>query len=149
MLYVKKLSSNAMLPEHKKDDNVSYDLFSAENVTIPSNGKARINTDLAIQVPNGTYGRIVDRASFAFERHIHVVAGVLSRDYKDNVFIMMFNHSDQPVTILVRMRIAQLIIEKYQTPKIQLVQELPNNKHGSEENLAFKEVGITEYTSTC
>ncbi len=145
MLYVKKLSTNAMVPQLKTSTSVEYDLFSAENVTIPPNGKAQIKTDLAIQVPLGTFGKVTNQVDFAWNKHVSVVDSTIRQENKDNVLITMFNHSDQPVNILVRTCIAQLMIEKILTPKVKVVEELPKIGHGE----AMLLTGITEYPNTC
>jgi dUTP pyrophosphatase len=68
-----------------------------------------IPTDLAISVPDGTYGRIgnptfrlsphvslfeAPRSSLAKNNFIDVGAGVIDADYRGNVGIILFNHSE-------------------------------------------------------
>lgn len=59
---VQRLSSNAKLPTRGSALAAGYDLYSAEKKLVPAGGKALINTELSIAVPEGTYGRIAPRS---------------------------------------------------------------------------------------
>lgn len=57
-LNVKRLSPRAILPQRSSEGAVGFDLFSAETVTVPSCGQTLIATDIAVEIPQGCYGRI-------------------------------------------------------------------------------------------
>lgn len=57
-LLIKKLNSNAKLPQKGSSKAAGYDLFSAEDGVVPARGKALIKTGIAIAVPTGNYGRV-------------------------------------------------------------------------------------------
>ncbi len=61
VLYFKKLSDQATSPSRGSDLAAGYDLYSAENVIIPKQGKALVKTDIAIALPEGCYGRVAPR----------------------------------------------------------------------------------------
>lgn len=61
VLYFKKLSDQATSPSRGSDLAAGYDLYSAENVIIPKQGKALVKTDIAIALPDGCYGRVAPR----------------------------------------------------------------------------------------
>lgn len=61
ILYFKKLSDQATSPSRGSDLAAGYDLYSAEKVTIPKQGKALVKTDIAIALPEGCYGRVAPR----------------------------------------------------------------------------------------
>lgn len=61
VLYFKKLSDQATCPSRGSDLAAGYDLYSAETVTIPKQGKALVKTDIAIALPEGCYGRVAPR----------------------------------------------------------------------------------------
>jgi len=46
--------------------------FSAYESTVPKRGSALIQTDLKIQLPSGTYGRIAPRSGLALKNKIDV-----------------------------------------------------------------------------
>lgn len=94
MLLVKRLSERATLPARATAQSAGYDLCSAVDVTIPAKGKAVVPTDLAIAVPEGTYGRVAPRSGLAVKHFIDTGAGVIDADYRGNVGVVLFNHSD-------------------------------------------------------
>lgn len=61
ILYFKKLSDQATTPSRGTDLAAGYDLYSAEERTIPKEGKALVKTDIAIALPEGCYGRVAPR----------------------------------------------------------------------------------------
>lgn len=54
-----------------------------------------MKTDIAIKVPKGTYGRVAPRSGLASKHFIDTGAGVVDEDYRGNVGVLLFNHSDQ------------------------------------------------------
>lgn len=51
-------------------------------------------------------------------------AGVIDEDYRGEVRVILFNHSDEPFIIQAGDRIAQLICERICYPKLQEVEVL-------------------------
>lgn len=45
-------------------------------------------------MPIGTYGRIAPRSGLAVKHSICVGAGVIDNDYRGEVKVLLFNHSD-------------------------------------------------------
>merc|ERR1712098_464591 len=93
-LQIAKLSENATVPTRGSPRAAGHDLYSAEAVKIPARGKGLVRTDIQIEVPNGTYGRIAPRSGLAWKHHIDIGAGVVDEDYRGNVGVVMFNHAD-------------------------------------------------------
>lgn len=120
-LRVGLLSDRARLPERATERAAGYDLFSACQGTIAPRGRAVCWTDLAICVPDGTYGRVAARSGLATKRGIAVGAGVVDADYRGNVGVLLFNHSDAPFDFAVGDKIAQLVLERCATPDVQPV----------------------------
>ena len=75
------LSDKAKPQTKQSDDAVGYDLSSAQDDVIPAGSRKLIQTNLAMTVPSGTYGRITPRSGLALKHHIDIGAGVIDRDY--------------------------------------------------------------------
>ncbi len=109
MLKVKKLSPDATLPTvaHPGED-IGYDLYSAEEATIPARGAAGIHTGIAIEfVP--TAGGIVKTRSGMAKKRLMCNAGVIDAGYRGEVIVLMENLADEPYTIRKGDKIAQLL----------------------------------------
>lgn len=131
ILYFKKLSDQATTPSRGTDLAAGYDLYSAEEKTIPKEGKALVKTDIAIALPQGCYGRVAPRSSLSWKHHIDVGAGVVDRDYRGNVGVVLFNLSKTDYTVHQGDRIAQLIVERISTPPLVEVEELDSTARGT------------------
>ena len=130
VLKVKKLTDLAVLPIRASKKAAGYDLVSAYDLTIEKRGKALVKTDIAVAIPEGHYGRVAPRSSLAWKNHIDVGAGVIDCDYRGNVGVVLFNHSNEDFEIKRGDRIAQLIIEKISTPEVVEVEDLDSTERG-------------------
>jgi dUTP pyrophosphatase len=109
MLKVKRLSPDAALPTvaHPGED-IGYDLYSAEELTIPARGAAGVHTGIAIEfVP--TAGGIVKTRSGLAKKRLMCNAGVIDAGYRGEVIVLMENLADEPYTIHKGDKIAQLL----------------------------------------
>eukprot|EP01091_Cochliopodium_minus_P008620 TRINITY_DN1984_c0_g3_i1.p1 TRINITY_DN1984_c0_g3~~TRINITY_DN1984_c0_g3_i1.p1 ORF type:complete len:149 (-),score=42.59 TRINITY_DN1984_c0_g3_i1:32-478(-) len=130
VLKVKKLTEFAVIPVRGTKQAAGYDLVSAYDLRIEKQGKAIVKTDLAVAIPEGHYGRIAPRSSIAWKNHIDVGAGVIDCDYRGNVGVVLFNHSNEDFEIKRGDRIAQLILEKISTPEVVEVEDLDSTERG-------------------
>jgi dUTP pyrophosphatase len=59
---IKKLSSKARTPTRGSEFAAGYDMYASKDTVIPARGKVLVETDIAMAVPAGTYGRIAPRS---------------------------------------------------------------------------------------
>ena len=145
-LLIKKLSDKAKLPTRGSAFAAGYDLYASKEATIPARGKGLVDTDLSMAVPAGTCsfppplppiafesdllltplidGRIAPRSGLAAKNFIDTGAGVIDADYRGQVKVLLFNHSDVDFVIKEHDRIAQLVLERIYTPEVMEVAEL-------------------------
>ena len=138
-LYVKKLRNNATVPKRGSEEAAGYDIASAEDTVVPAKGKAVIKTGISIAIPEGCYGRIAPRSGLTVKKFIDVGAGVIDADYRGEVGVVLFNHSEEDFEVKPGDRIAQLILEKIATPQVKEATDLPCTERGSE---GFGSTGI-------
>ena len=129
-LLIKRLSSNATIPTRATEKSAGVDLYAACDKVIPPFGKDLITTDIAIKLPNDTYGRIAPRSGLAKNHHIDVGAGVIDADYSGNISVVLFNHSNTNFIVNKGDRIAQLICCKIVIPHVCEVQKIDECKRG-------------------
>ena len=127
---VKLNYEDAQPPTRGSDEAAGYDLYSYESETIVSNQIKLIDTGISIRVPEGTYGRIAPRSSVS-KKGILINAGVIDRDYRGPVKVMVHNLSNNDYVINKNDRIAQLILEQIKTPPVELVEELDDTERGA------------------
>ena len=122
-----KLTENALPPTRESLGAAGLHLRSACDVFIPASGNGLVKTGLAIQLPPGCYGRIAPRCGLALRHHIDVGGGVIDEDYRVNLCVILFNHSDRPFQIRWVDRVAQLICGIFY-PDILEIKELDNTE---------------------
>lgn len=109
MLKVKRLSPDATLPTvaHPGED-IGYDLYSSEDVTVSARGAAGVHTGIAIEF-SPTAGGIVKTRSGMAKKRLMCNAGVIDAGYRGEVIILMENLGDEPYVIRKGDKIAQLL----------------------------------------
>jgi dUTP pyrophosphatase len=125
VLNVKKLVPHAKLPERATPGSAGYDLYSTEGYVIQPGHRAVVSTGISVQLPPGTYGRIAPRSGLAVKHGIDVLAGVIDPDYTGELKVVLYN-SDPRQTYVIRpnYRIAQLILEKYESPEVSEIETI-------------------------
>lgn len=114
-------SENATVPTKGSALAAGYDLYASESGNIPAHGQSLISTDLSIIVPIGTYGRIAPRSGLAVKHGISTGAGVVDADYRGEVKIVLFNHSENDFKVEKGDRIAQLVLEQIINADIKVI----------------------------
>ena len=109
MLKVKRLSSDAVLPTvaHPGED-IGYDLYSAEDLTLPGRGAAGVHTGIAIEFVPAAGGVVKTRSGMAKKR-LMCNAGVIDAGYRGELIVLMENLGDEPYAIRKGDKIAQLL----------------------------------------
>ena len=109
MLKVKRLTPDAVLPTvaHPGED-IGYDLYSAEELTIAARGAAGVHTGIAIEFVPAAGGIVKTRSGLARKR-LMCNAGVIDAGYRGEIIVLMENLADEPYTIRTGDKIAQLL----------------------------------------
>ena len=124
MLKVKILKADAQIPLRASNGSAGYDLYACDDIVILPMNKALIPTGLAVEIPEGCYGRIAPRSGLSAKKFIDVGAGVIDRDYRQEVKVLRFNFGVEVYFVKKGDRIAQLILERIETPDVIVVSEL-------------------------
>lgn len=100
---------------------------------IPKRSRLMIPTGISMAISSGYYARIAPRSGLALKHGIDVGAGVVDSDYRGQVQVILFNHTDEPFFVAPGDRIAQLIITKIETPEIEeITGDLPETLRGAD-----------------
>jgi len=130
-LRIKKLSPNAIIPTRGSGGAVGYDLYSTDSVVVPPTHRVLVGTGIAMVLPNGVYGRVAPRSGLAVKHGIQVGAGVVDPDYTGEVKVVLFNHGDKDFEVKKGDRVAQLILERCETPEVEEVGTVEDTERGA------------------
>lgn len=124
-----KISGPGKLPTRASEHSCGYDVYAYldEPVVIPKGGRAMISTGIQLEIDTEEecYIRIAPRSGLALKSGIDVLAGVVDKDYRGTVqVILMNNDSTNYFVVNSGDKIAQLIIEKCCIYPLTRVEEL-------------------------
>src|SRR6266498_5030887 len=102
------------MPIPATTDSAGYNLISPEAISIPAYSQKLIDTQLALAIPHGYYGRIATRSGLSI-KNINIGAGVINSDYRGSVKALLLNNGNVPFQVAKGDTIAQMIIEKILT----------------------------------
>lgn len=107
------------LPKHATMQSAGTDLLAAVKETIIINPQQRaiIPTGITMAIPEGYEGQVRSRSGLAIKHGITVLnaPGTIDSDYRDEVKVILVNFGETPYEVMRGMRIAQLVIAKYET----------------------------------
>lgn len=121
----KKLSETAIIPTRATPYSAGFDLYADEDVTITT-GSHLVKTNIAVAIPPGHYGRIAMRSGLAVKKNLSVSAGVIDRDYRGGIGVVVYCTLSGGHKIQKGERFAQLIIEACSYAHAIEVKELDN-----------------------
>lgn len=130
-LRVKKLHPDAVIPTRTSPHSVGYDLYSMEDITVPSMDRRIVSTGVCATLPPGVYGRIAPRSGMTLKYGIQTGAGVVDPDFTGELVVVLFNFGSEDFEIKKGNRIAQMILERCETPLIEEVVELVETTRGN------------------
>ena len=135
-LKIKKLANNQDLdlPKYATIGSAGMDLVAAieEPIIIKTGEIKLIKTGIAIALEAGFEAQIRPRSGLALKNGITVLnaPGTIDSDYRGEICVILINHSKIDFIIERGMRIAQMIIAKYQQAEIIEVDDLEETARG-------------------
>lgn len=129
-LGVKKLGYDSILPTRGSDGAVGYDLYSNCDGVIAKGKRGVVSTGIAVSLPPGVYGRVAPRSGLAMKNGIQIGAGVIDPDYTGEISVIIFNMGDDDFEVKKGARIAQLILERCETPPVEEIGLLQETLRG-------------------
>ena len=106
------------LPHYATAQSAGMDLAAAidKDVVIKAGEVQIIPTGIALGLPGGTEAQIRPRSGLAAKNSITVLntPGTIDADYRGEVKVILINHGQSDFTIARGMRIAQMVIAKYE-----------------------------------
>ncbi len=134
---IKKLENagDLPMPHYATEQSAGLDLSAAieNDIIIKSGEVAIIPTGIALALPVGTEAQIRPRSGLAAKHSITVLnsPGTIDADYRGEVKAILINHSSEDFTITHGMRIAQMVIAKYEHVTFDEVELLEETQRGS------------------
>ena len=132
-LKVKRLNTDAILPEYANPGDAGLDIFSVNEDIIQPQTIKLIKTGLAIELPPNTEAQIRPRSGLAIKYGVTIVntPGTIDEGYRGEVCIILINHGTEPFQIHKGMKIAQMVIKPCYRVDVEEVALLADSARGS------------------
>jgi len=127
-----RINEDAIIPRFAKEGDAGLDITSINDCELQPGQHLLVKTGLKMEIPFGYEAQVRPRSGLALKNKITVLnsPGTIDSGYRGEVGVIMMNHSNESFKVNKGDRIAQLIIAKHETPKIQEVEELEESKRG-------------------
>jgi len=114
---VKKLNPKATLPAYQTEHAAAMDVHACIDtpITLQPLERAMIPTGLAFEIPEGYEMQVRARSGLSIKHGLTMVNGVgtIDADYRGELNILVINLGQDPFVIEPDMRVAQLLVTKY------------------------------------
>ena len=133
-ILIKKTNKEVITPKYKTDGSSGVDLsaFLDKEVVIKPNSSELITTGLQVAIPEEFEIQIRPRSGLAAKESIGVLnsPGTIDSDYRGELKIILFNHSNKDFIINNGDRIAQMVLVPILKMEFEEVDSLPDTVRG-------------------
>lgn len=123
------------LPTYETDQSAGMDLSAAlqEAIELAPGERALIPTGLSIALPDGYEAQVRPRSGLAIKHGVTVLntPGTVDADYRGEIKVILANLGTENFTVERGMRIAQMVIAKFEHIEWSVVEELEETDRGA------------------
>jgi len=131
---VKKLDPNVQLPAYKTSGASGMDLmaFIDKPIKLSPNSSCIVTTGLSIAFTDDYEVQIRPRSGLAAKNSITILntPGTIDSDYRGEIKIILFNHSNNDFIINNNDRVAQMILVPVVKMELEQTNDLPDTMRG-------------------
>lgn len=128
-------ASDLPLPSYATEGSAGLDLLAAIDTEIKLRPGARICVPcgIAIALPPGFEAQVRPRSGLALHHGVTLLnaPGTIDSDYRGEIKATLINHGETDFCITRGMKIAQMIVARYESVAPQEVGELPASERGA------------------
>lgn len=127
---VKKLHPDAIIPNIAHEGDAGFDLYTIDDVIVEPGQRAQVPVGLAFEIPLGYVGLIWDKSGLSHKGGIKTLGGVLDSGYRGELKVGIINLSSEKYIFEKGHKIAQMLIQKVESPIFEEVLELSDTIRG-------------------
>lgn len=140
---IKIVSKSGRMPKYQTEGSSGFDISANLNepFILKSGERTLIPTGLFVEVPTGFEAQVRARSGLSIKHGIGLVNGIgtIDSDYRGELLVPLINWSKEDFSIDDGMRIAQVVISKYERVEFEPVEELTDTERG---NQGFGHTGV-------
>lgn len=124
-----QLDDDAYLPERAHELDAGYDLRTPVEITVPAHDSAVIDTGVHMLIPAGYVGFLKSKSGLNV-LHDLTGTGTIDAGYTGSIRVKLYNHGNSSHKFEVGDKIIQIVLLPIYTPKIQVIDVLPETDRG-------------------
>jgi dUTP pyrophosphatase len=131
---IRRIDPELPLPSYAHPGDAGADLCSAVDVTLAPGERALVPTGIAMALPEGYVALVHPRSGLAARHGISIVnaPGTIDAGYRGEVKVCLVNTDrDEPFEVHRGDRIAQLVIQRFETAAFVEADDLPESARGA------------------
>lgn len=131
---IQRLDPELPLPSYAHPGDAGADLHAAVELTLAPGERSLVRTGIAMALPAGYVALVHPRSGLAARHGISIVnaPGTIDAGYRGEVKVLLVNTDRQePFTVRRGDRIAQLVIQRFETASFVESDDLPESVRGS------------------
>lgn len=130
-LKIKKLRDDAKLPTYAHIGDAGFDLYIPDDLTIKSGERLSIPLGLAMEIPDGYTGLLLDKSGLSHKHGLKSFGGVIDAGYRGEFHVGIMNLSDKDYTFSKGDKIIQMLIMPVARMNIIEANELTESDRGT------------------
>lgn len=119
-------------PKYAHEGDAGMDLYSAEELVLKPGEHRLVQTGIKIVVPPGYEMQVRPRSGLSLKHGISVVnaPGTIDTQYRGPVGVILINHGKEDFEIKKGERIAQMVLNKFESFDFEEVEDLDETTRG-------------------
>ncbi len=129
-----RLDKDLPLPTYARPGDAGADLFAREDVALAPGERRLVPTGIALALPEGYVALVHPRSGLASRSGLSIVnaPGTIDAGYRGEVQVCLVNLDPSTPIVLARGdRIAQLVIQRFESAEFAEVDALPDSVRGT------------------
>ena len=131
---IRRIDPGLPLPVAQREGDAGLDLYAAAGALLePRGGRALVRTGIAIAIPEGHAGFVQPRSGLALRHGVTCLntPGLIDAGYRDEISVLLVNlDPDESFKVSRGDRIAQLVIQRFETVEWDEVDDLDGSERG-------------------
>ena len=118
------------MPTRAHETDAGLDLRTPKEKIVFPNESVSIDTGIHIELPHGYYGKIESKSGLNVKHNIVSCGGVIDEGYTGAIVVKLYNFGDDIYVFNEGDKVAQLVIQPYSAPNMELVDSLEDTERG-------------------
>jgi len=127
---IKRVNESAIIPSYAREGDAGVDIYSNEDYVLKPGERKLVKTGIKIAIPFGYEAQVRPKSGLALNHGISLCnsVGTIDSGYRGEVCVIAINHGSEDFRIKKRMKIAQMVFNKFEEAEFQEADELDETK---------------------